>query len=48
VFNLEVAGNRDYFVGRQGTLVHDYSFVQPVREPFDREPDLAAVVARSN
>ncbi len=43
VFNLEVAGNRDYFVGRLGTLVHDYSFVQPVREPFDREPDLAAL-----
>ncbi|MFI5458079.1 MAG: polymorphic toxin-type HINT domain-containing protein [Isosphaerales bacterium] len=48
VFNLEVAGNRDYFVGKLGTLVHDYSFVQPVREPFDREPDLAAVAPRSN
>jgi len=43
VFNLEVARNRDYFVGSRGMLVHDYSFVQPVREPFDREPDLAAL-----
>jgi hypothetical protein len=43
VFNLEVAGNRDYFVGKTGALVHDYSFVQTVREPFDREPDLAAL-----
>jgi tetratricopeptide (TPR) repeat protein len=40
VYNLEVARNRDYFVGKAETLVHDYSFVQPVRDPFDREPDL--------
>ena len=48
VFNLEVAGNRDYFVGRLGTLVHDYSFVQAVVEPFDREPDLAALAPSSH
>ncbi len=48
VFNLEVAGNRDYFVGKLGTLVHDYSFVQSVREPFDREPDLAALAPASH
>ena len=43
VFNVEVAGNRDYFVGKSGMLVHDNSFVQPVLEPFDRESDLAAL-----
>ncbi len=43
VFNLEVAQNRDYFVGKQGMLVHDNSLVRPVAEPFDREPELAAV-----
>jgi Pretoxin HINT domain len=40
VFNLDVAENRDFFVGTNGLLVHDFSFVQPVLEPFDREPDL--------
>jgi Pretoxin HINT domain/HEAT repeats len=44
VFNLDVAENRDFFVGTNGLLVHDFSFVQPVLEPFDREPDLAALV----
>jgi hypothetical protein len=39
VFNLDVADNRDFFVGTNGLLVHDFSFVQPVLEPFDREPD---------
>ena len=48
VFNFEVADNRDYFVGKQGMLVHDYSFVQPVLEPFDRQPDRAAPVPASN
>jgi tetratricopeptide (TPR) repeat protein len=43
VFNLEVAENRDYFVGMKQMLVHDYSLVQPVLEPFDREPDLAVI-----
>jgi len=42
VYNLDVAGNRDFFVGTKGLLVHDFSFVQPVAEPFDRGPDLAA------
>jgi hypothetical protein len=40
VYNLDVAENRDFFVGRQGLLVHDFSFVQPVLEPFDRQPEL--------
>ena len=39
VYNLDVALNRDFFVGAKGLLVHDFSFVRPVIEPFDREPD---------
>ena len=42
VYNLDVADYRDYFVGNKGLLVHDFSFVQPVSEPFDRLPDLSA------
>ena len=44
VYNLDVAENRDFFVGTKGLLVHDFSFVQPVLEPFDRQPDLASLV----
>ena len=40
VYNLDVAENRDFFVGKKGLLVHDFSFVQPVVAAFDREPDL--------
>ena len=42
VYNLDVAENRDFFVGTKGLLVHDFSFVQPVLEPFDRQSDLAS------
>jgi len=42
VYNLDVAGNRNFFAGAKGLLVHDFSFVQPVAEPFDRQPDLEA------
>jgi Pretoxin HINT domain len=42
VYNLDVAENRDFFVGTLGLLVHDFSFVQPVFDPFDHAPDLAA------
>ncbi len=38
VYNLDVAQDRDFMVGTQGLLVHDFSFVQPVLVPFDREP----------
>ena len=38
VYNLDVAEDRDFFVGAKGLLVHDFSFVQPVVEPFDRQP----------
>ena len=37
VYNLEVAENRDFLIGNKGLLVHDYGFVQPVLEPFDRQ-----------
>ncbi|MDR3621633.1 MAG: polymorphic toxin-type HINT domain-containing protein [Paludisphaera borealis] len=41
VFNLDVAENRDFFVGESGFLVYDFSVVQPVARPFD----VAAVAA---
>ena len=40
VYNLDVAENRDFFVGKTGLLVHDFSFVQPVAVPFDRAPEI--------
>jgi hypothetical protein len=43
VYNLEVARQADFFVGRQGFLVHDATLVPPVDRPFDRQ--LAAVRA---
>jgi tetratricopeptide (TPR) repeat protein len=39
VYNLDVAENSDFFVGRQGILVHDSNFVKPVSEPFDVLPN---------
>jgi hypothetical protein len=46
VYNLDVAEDRDFLVGAQGLLVHDFSFVQPVLAPFDVEPaQLAAKAA---
>ncbi len=44
VYNLEVAGTHNFFVGGQDALAHDNSLVQPTPEPFDTAPDLAAVV----
>ncbi len=41
VFNLEVASDRDYFVGRTGFLVHDNSLIEPVDHPFDEAPTLS-------
>jgi Pretoxin HINT domain len=43
VFNLDVAENRDFFVGGQGILVHDSNFVKPVPEPFDAPEELAVI-----
>jgi Pretoxin HINT domain len=41
VFNLTVAENNDFMVGKAGVLVHDFGFVQPVSEPFDRQTNPA-------
>ncbi|WP_165226160.1 polymorphic toxin-type HINT domain-containing protein [Aquisphaera insulae] len=38
VYNLEIEGNSDFFVGQRGALVHDNSFVRPVEMPFDGLP----------
>jgi len=35
VYNLDVAENRDFFVGERGFLVYDFSIVQPPDAPFD-------------
>jgi hypothetical protein len=42
VYNLDVAENRDFFVGATELLVHDFTFVQPVLQPFDRTPELGS------
>jgi tetratricopeptide (TPR) repeat protein len=47
VYNLDVALDRDFFVGTQGLLVHDFSFVLPVLEPFDRQPGLGSQASLS-
>ena len=35
VFNLEVSANHDFFVGCPAVLVHDNSYIEQVRIPFD-------------
>lgn len=35
VYNLDVERDRDFFVGKAGILVHDFSLVDAVPEPFD-------------
>ena len=37
VHNLEVARKANFFVGRQGALVHDATLVPPVEHPFDSQ-----------
>ena len=37
VYNLTIARNHNFMVGKEGLLVHDFGFVQPVSEPFDHE-----------
>jgi len=41
VFNLDVARNHSFFVGRQGELVHDNSLPEPELEPFDAVREVA-------
>ncbi|QEH38042.1 hypothetical protein OJF2_66380 [Aquisphaera giovannonii] len=38
VYNLDVAENRDFFVGKGGYLVYDFSLVCPATTPFDAAP----------
>jgi Pretoxin HINT domain len=47
VYNLDVAQNRNLFVGKSGLLVHDFSFVPAVFAPFDRVSDPAASAANA-
>ena len=46
VYNLDVAENRDFMVGSAGLLVHVYTFVLQVSEPFDRHASLPAAAAK--
>jgi hypothetical protein len=41
VFNLEVAHDRTFFVGKTGALVHDNSLVAPAFTPFDAVPEIS-------
>jgi hypothetical protein len=45
VYNLDVAENRDFFVGRHGVLVHDSNFVRPVSDPFDVPAEVVVAIA---
>jgi hypothetical protein len=47
VYNLDVAGGSDFFVGREGALVHDNSIVQPTPAPFDAVTQPSAVATAS-
>src|SRR3954471_5252283 len=38
VFNLQVAGGDNFFVGAEGVLAHDNGLVNPAEKPFDRVP----------
>lgn len=42
VFNLDVAEDADFFVGRQGALVHDNTLPDLRLPPFDAPPSLAS------
>jgi hypothetical protein len=47
VYNLEMHGGVDYFVGRNDALVHDHSLVAPTLAPFDA-PRKSEVATASN
>jgi hypothetical protein len=46
VYNLDIAGNRNFLVGSAGLLVHDFSFVEPVPSPFDGQSAAALQVKK--
>ncbi len=43
VFNVDVARNRNFFVGSQKVLVRDHSIPPAMLTPFDAEPSLASI-----
>jgi hypothetical protein len=45
VFNLQVSGGDNFFVGTDGVLAHDNSLVTPAGKPFDRVSEIEAPVA---
>ena len=46
VFNLQIAGADNFFVGVEGVLAHDNSLVSPAEKPFDRVPPLEEIARR--
>ena len=46
VFNLQVAGSDNFFVGAEGVLAHDNSLVNPAEKPFDRVPSVEEIARR--
>jgi hypothetical protein len=43
VFNLQISGGDDFFVGAEGVLAHDNSLVNPAEKAFDRVPSVADI-----
>ena len=43
VFNLEVLGDHDFFVGQSEALVHDNTLVRPATPPFDAKVEHLAI-----
>jgi hypothetical protein len=48
VFNLQLAGGDNFFVGEHGVLAHDNGIVNPTEKPFDGVPALGSLAGRSN
>jgi hypothetical protein len=46
VFNLQLAGGDNFFVGSLGLMAHDNSIVNPVEPPFDRVPSAQDLVRK--
>ncbi len=46
VFNLQVTGGDNFFVGNAGVLAHDNSVVNPAEIPFDRVPPVEEIARR--
>jgi hypothetical protein len=48
VFNLQVAGGDNFFVGAEGVLAHDNSLVNPAEKPFDHVPIIEELTRASS